>query len=109
MRLVASDGVGDAGEACSFQSRRLFPGHADDRPLLGRIDPHQHRRRAVDPRDDLLVDERIAALRNVAERHGGAVETREERDVLELLAETPFGNGMQDESAASTRSSPSEG
>ena len=111
--LMISDRRSSEGCARSFQMLTVtfrgrvvarepaldLAGHSDHRLRLGGVDSHQHRRPAVESGDDGLVDEPVADLRHVAERHDGTVEPGDERDVPELLAEASLGDGLENHSA----------
>ena len=54
---------------------------------------------AVDLGDHVLVNEPVANRGDVAERHDRAVGLGDERNILEILADAPLGDGLQDHAA----------
>ena len=64
--------------------------HGHDRLLPGRVHANQYCGVSIDPGDDVLVHEPVTNLRNLAHGENRAIEPRDHRNVLELLAELPL-------------------
>ena len=56
-------------------------GQVDDRLPLGRVDANEHDRRAIQLGDEVVVDEPVADLGDVAQPDDGSVQPRDERNV----------------------------
>ena len=64
-----------------------------------RVDLNQHGGDAVHSQHQILIDESIVDFSDITEPHDGAIQSRDERDVEELLADAALGQRLQNHAA----------